>query len=133
MLKKTITYTDYNDVERKEDFYFNLTKAELAEMEYSISGGLQGYIEQIINAQNMPEIMKLFKQLILKSVGEKTVDGKHFRKSEAISDAFCQTEAYSELFMELLNDEEKAAKFIKGILPELPADVPNPIPPTFNK
>ena len=117
MLKKTITYTDYNGVERTEDFYFNLTKAELMEMEASVSGGLTETIKNIAQTQNGPELMKLFKGIVLKSYGEKDLDGKRFKKSAELSDAFSQTEAYSELFMEVFSSDEAMTNFIKGILP----------------
>ncbi len=117
MLKKTVNYVDYNGVERKEDFYFNLSKAEVTEMELSVNGGLSQMIQGIIDAKDNKEIMKLFKGIILKAYGEKSADGKRFVKSEEISKAFAETEAYSEIFMELLLDEQKAADFIKAILP----------------
>lgn len=117
MLKKTITYTDYNGVERKEDFYFNLTKAEITEMELGTTGGLAEMIQRVVDAQDGPSIMKIFKELILKAYGEKSQDGKRFIKSEEISDAFTQTEAYSILFMELATDAEAAANFVNGIIP----------------
>ena len=117
MLKKTITYTDYNGIERTEDFRFNLSKAELAEMEMSTSGGLTEMIERIVAAQDAPSIIKIFKDLILKAYGEKSPDGKRFIKSEELSTAFSQTEAYSQLFMELASNPDEAAKFINGIIP----------------
>ena len=117
MLKKTITYTDYNGVERTEDFYFNLTKAEIMEMELSTTGGLSEMITRIVNAKDAPAIIKIFKDLILKAHGEKSADGKRFVKSQEISDAFAQTEAYSILFMELSTDADAAAKFVNAIVP----------------
>lgn len=117
MLKKTITYHDYNDVERTEDFYFNLTKAELMEMEMGTTGGLAEMITKIVNTQDVPAIMKIFKELILKSYGEKSADGKRFVKSEEISNGFAQTEAYSNLFMELATDDKASAEFMTGIVP----------------
>ena len=117
MLKKTIEYIDYNGVERKEDFYFNLTKAEIMEMEMSTEGGLAEMIEKIVATQNTPAIIKIFKQLVLKAYGEKSPDGKRFIKSEELSSAFEQTEAYSELFMELATNADAAAKFVNGIVP----------------
>ena len=123
MLKKTITYTDYNGNERKEDFYFNLSKAEVMEMEMSTSGGLAQMINKIIETQDSPAIIKIFKDLILKAYGEKSPDGKRFMKSAERSEAFAQTEAYSNLFMELATDADAAAKFVNGITPvEIPAD-----------
>lgn len=117
MLKKTITYKDYNDVERKEDFYFNLTKAEVMEMEMSEVGGMAEMIRKIVDAKDAPAIIKVFKDLILKAYGEKSADGKRFIKSAEISEAFAQTEAYSQLFMELASDSDAAANFINGIVP----------------
>lgn len=117
MLKKTITYTDYNGTERTEDFYFNLTKAELMEMQLSKNGGLDVSIRKIVDSQDAPGIIKIFKDLILKAYGEKSDDGKRFMKSKEISDAFSQTEAYSQLFMELATDADAASKFINGIVP----------------
>lgn len=117
MLKKTITYTDFNDVERTEDFYFNLTKAEVMEMEMSTTGGLAEMIQRIVAAQDAPAIIKIFKDLLLKAYGEKSPDGKRFVKSQELRDAFEQTEAYSILFMELATDDKKAAEFINGIVP----------------
>lgn len=120
MLKKTITYTDYNGVERTEDFYFNLTKAEVMEMEMSTSGGLSEMINKIVATQDAPAIIKIFKDIILKSYGEKSLDGKKFVKSEELSNAFSQTEAYSVLFMELATDTEAASNFINAIVPDVP-------------
>ena len=118
MLKKTITYIDYNGVERTEDFYFNLTKAELMEMEIGTTGGMADMIKRIIDAKDAPAIIKIFKELVLKAYGEKSADGKRFVKSEEISNGFAQTEAYSQLFMELATDPDAAAKFIEGIIPK---------------
>ena len=118
MLKKTITYTDYNGTERTEDFYFNLSKAEAMEMEMGTSGGLTETIKKIVAAQDSPSIIKIFKYFILKAYGEKSLDGKRFIKSKEISEAFSQTEAYNVLYMELLSDAKKAAEFINAILPE---------------
>lgn len=117
MLKKTITYTDYNGVERTEDFYFNLSKAELMEMELSISGGFAEMLNKIVSAQDAPTLIKVFKDLILKAYGEKSADGKRFVKNNELRDAFSQTEAYSMLFMELATDTDAAIKFVNGIMP----------------
>lgn len=117
MLKKTISYTDYNGTERKEDYYFNLSNAEVMEMELSTAGGLAEMIRRIVAAQDAPSIIKIFKELILKAYGEKSPDGKRFVKSEELSTAFSQTEAYSKLFMELATDADAAANFVNGIIP----------------
>ena len=123
MLKKTITYTDYNGAERKEDFYFNLTKAEIMEMEMSISGGLTEMINRIVAAQDAPAIVKIFKELILKAYGEKSADGRRFMKVDEngvpLSINFSQTEAYSQLFMELATDADAASAFVNGIVPNV--------------
>ena len=117
MLKKTITYTDFNGIERSEDFYFNLTKAEIMEMEMGTIGGLSEMINKIIAAKDVPAIIKLFKELVLKAYGVKSDDGKRFIKNDTVRDEFAQTEAYSELFMELATDSDKAAAFVNGIVP----------------
>lgn len=118
MIKKTITYTDYNGVERKEDFYFNLTKAELMEMEMSTTGGLAEMIQRVVDTKDVPSIIRIFKELVLKAYGEKSADGKRFIKSKELSESFAQTEAYSILFMELATDADEATKFINGIVPK---------------
>lgn len=119
MLKRTIEYPDYNGNMRKEDFYFNLTKAELAEMNLSIAGGMAKMIEDLVSAQDAPKAAAIFKDIILRSYGVKSPDGKRFIKSKALSEEFMQTEAYSILYMELLTDDtaKAAATFINGILP----------------
>ena len=117
MIKKTYTYTDYNGNERTEDYYFNLNKAEIMEMELSVDGGLSEMIQRIISAKDTPSIIKIFKELILKSYGEKSPDGKRFIKSDELSASFAQTEAYSMLFEELATDADKAAEFVNGIVP----------------
>lgn len=121
MLKKTITYTDYNGEEITEDFYFNLSKAEIMEMEMTMSGGYVEMVRKIVQTKDIPTITKAFKDIILKAYGEKTADGKRFRKIAAdghrLCDDFTETEAYSVLFMELMTDADKAADFVNGILP----------------
>lgn len=117
MIKKRITYADYDGVERTEDFYFNLSKAELAEREMTTAGSFTGALQKMVDAKDLTELAKLFKSLILSSYGEKTPDGKRFVKSEEISIAFSQTPAYEQLFMELLNNAEAAAEFAEGLLP----------------
>lgn len=119
MLKKTITYTDYNGVERTEDFYFNLSKAEIAEMELEIPGGMAALIERITKTKDTPSLVKMFKDLILRAYGEKSDDGKRFIKSKELRDGFEQTEAYSELFIELASNADAASSFINGITPKV--------------
>lgn len=120
MLKKTITYKNYNDEEITEDFYFNLTKAELIEMELTTAGGLAERIDQITKAKDVSEIIKIFKDLLLKSYGKKSPDGRRFIKSDELREEFSQTEAYSEMFMLLGTDAEAAAEFINKITPDGP-------------
>ena len=117
MLKKTVTYVDYNGVERTEDFYFNLSKAEVTEMELSVEGGFSKMLEEIVKSNDNARILELFKEMILKAYGEKSADGRRFIKSKELSEAFSQTEAYSEIFMELAMDEKAAAAFVNGIMP----------------
>ena len=121
MLKKSITYTDFNGVERTEDFFFNLTKAEIMELELGVTGGLTAMVQGVVMAQDVPSLMKIFKDLILTSYGEKSADGKRFIKVNdagvPLANNFAQTEAYSELFMLLATNEDEASKFIRGIVP----------------
>ena len=118
MLKKTITYKDYNGAERTENFYFNLTEAEVMEMEMGTTGGMAEMIQRIIDAQDMPSLIKVFKDIVMKAYGEKSPDGKHFmKKGGALAEAFIETEAYSVLFMELVTVEGAAAEFVNGIIP----------------
>lgn len=117
MIKETMTFTDYNGVTRTEDFYFNLSKAEIMEMEMGTVGGLAEMINRIIAAQDQPALIKIFKDLVLKAYGVKSADGRRFMKSEEISADFSQTEAYSDLFMKLATDAEYAAKWVNGVVP----------------
>ena len=121
MLRKTIKYTDYNGVEREEQFLFHLSKAEIMEMEMGTTGGLVEMLQNVIDSNDSAEIVRIFKDIILKAYGEKSVDGKSFIKINdagiPLSRRFSQTEAYSELFMELSTDADAAAKFIKGVIP----------------
>ena len=117
MLKKTVTYVDYNGVERTEDFYFNLSKAEVTEMELSVEGGFSKMLEEIAKSNDNARILELFKEMVLKAYGEKSADGRRFVKSKELAEAFSQTEAYSEIFMELAMDEKAAAAFVNGIMP----------------
>ena len=117
MYKKTITYTDYDGNERVEDFYFHLNKAELVELEFCEFGSTSRLLEKIINTSDMKQLIKIFKTIIAKSYGEKSLDGKRFIKSEEAFEAFKQTEAYPALFIELASDADAGAEFINGIMP----------------
>lgn len=118
MLKKTITFTDYNGVERTEDFYFNLNKAEVMEMEMGTTGGFAEMINGIIAAKDVPALISIFKDMILKAYGQKSPDGRRFIKSKELSEEFSQTEAYVSLYMELATNDEAAANFVNGIMPK---------------
>lgn len=127
MLKRSITYTDYNGGTRTEDFYFNLTQAEVTEMELSVDGGLVEMINRIVAAQDGKQIIATFKDIVLRAYGEKSPDGKRFIKNQELRDAFAQTEAYSILFMELATNADAAAAFVNGIVPAqaaAPAAIP---------
>ena len=129
MLQKTITYTDYNGNSRTEDFYFNLTKTELMKMEMGTNGGLSEMVKSIIAAQDQAALIQIFEDLILKAYGVKSLDGKRFEKSTQLSEAFAQTEAYDQLFMELATDADAAAQFINGIVPaEMAKELPKELP-----
>lgn len=118
MIKKTIKYVDWKGNEREEDFFFNLSKPELMEMELTTKGGMSDYLNMIVKAQNKEELIKWFKIIILKAYGEKSEDGRRFIKSDEISTAFSQTGAFEKLYMELVTDENKAGDFINAIIPE---------------
>ena len=122
MYAKKITYTDYDGNERTETFYFNLNKAELTEMELSSEGGLSKMIQKIIDEQDTTRIISIFKDIILRSYGEKSNDGKRFIKKapdgHMLADDFAQTEAYSELFMELATNSDSASEFVNNIVPQ---------------
>lgn len=119
MLKKTIKYEDYNGIEREEDFYFALNKAELFELQTTTEGGYYERIEKASRSQDMVSIMKLFKEIILKTVGKKSDDGKRFMKSKEISEEFEQSPAYPILFMELATDPKSAKEFMESVVPNL--------------
>lgn len=118
MVIKKIKYKDFNGVEREEEFMFNFTEAEITEMELTTDGGLSDSIKKIISAQNTPQIIETFKMLLLKSYGQKSADGRLFVKNKELTEQFTQTNAYSQLFMELATDDKAAIAFINGIIPE---------------
>nr|DAR15015.1 MAG TPA: hypothetical protein [Caudoviricetes sp.] len=122
MLKKTITYTDYDGNSRTEDFWFNLSKAEIIRLEFSESGGMEKLLNKMIAEQDSKKLMNMFETLILTAYGEKSGDGKRFIKSEELSTAFKQTEAYSELIVELLSDEKAASEFVNKVMPQIPTE-----------
>lgn len=124
MIKKTIKYTDYNGVERTEDYYFNLNKAEVVEMEVSVEGGYSNLISRITKSDDIREIVNVLKTIILKSYGQKSIDGKRFMKvddnGKPLYRQFEDTEAFVELYMELAGDANKAAEFVNAVIPDVP-------------
>lgn len=130
MLKKTINYTNYNGEQKTKECYFNLSKAEIAEMELEIPGGMAANLKQITEAKDTPSLVKIFKNLILRSYGVKSSDGERFIKNQQVREEFEQSEAYSELFMELATNADSAAEFVNGIIP---ADLANKVKELENK
>lgn len=122
MLKKTFTYTDYNGIERTEEHFFNLTKAEVLELEASTTGGLSEYIKRIVAAKDMPAIFEIFKKIVMLSYGIRSDDGKRFMKKDKngypYAEEFAQTEAFSDLIVELATNDKAAADFMNGIVPK---------------
>lgn len=128
MYKKTINYVDYNGNQRTEDFFFNLNQTELKEMELTTVGGFGAKVERIIAALDMPEIYATFKDIVFRSYGEQTADGKRFIKSPELSLAFSQTEAYNVLMEEITSDAKAASEFINNVIPKVAAPTPAPAP-----
>lgn len=118
MLKKTITYTDYNGTERTEDFYFNLSKAEFMDLEFSEKGGLAHKLQEVYINNDEQAMYQFFKKIILSAYGEKSEDGRRFMKSPEITEAFYQTEAYVELFMSFTASENALMEFLLGTIPK---------------
>lgn len=124
MLKKVITFTDYDGNQREEEFYFHMNKAEV--IEWLVTNGDYTYdklIDHMSKKRDGKAIIGVFRDLIYRSYGEKSVDGRRFMKSQEIKDAFMETEAYSNLFVELITDAKKAAEFLNGIIPKDLADL----------
>lgn len=122
MIKWPITYTDYNGEEHTEDFYFNLNKAEVMEMNLEANGSYAEYLQRIVETRDGKKMAYEYKRLILKSYGEKDADGRRFVKSKELSDAFEQSEAFSELYMQLATEDGAAVKFMEGVMPKIPSD-----------
>lgn len=118
MIKWPITYTDYNGETRTEEFYFNLSKPEIMELQLNANGAYGAYLKRIIQERDGKEMAKVYRELITKAYGEKTDDGRRFVKSKELTDAFMQTEAYSELYMELFTDMKACEKFFNGVFPK---------------
>lgn len=118
MYKKTITYTDFDGNERTETHYFNLTKAELLNMELAQNGGMSKLIEEITQEEDVPRLVELFNEIVDKAYGKKSADGKRFVKSPEILDEFKQTQAYSDFYTELVTNTDLAIEFINNIIPK---------------
>lgn len=118
MLKKTITYTDYDGMERTEDFWFNLSKTELTKLDAELPGGVLGVLRKIIDKKDRKALVDFIETLILRSYGEKTLDGKRFVKTLDMAEEFMQTPAYDELFMSILSDTDSQTSFINGVIPQ---------------
>lgn len=143
MLKRNITYENFDGETVTETFYFNLTKTEIIELEVSYQSGLEGMLKRIIESEDRRALISEFKKIILLSYGEKSPDGKRFIKSDELREEFAQTAAFDALFIELATDDEAGAVFVKGILPadiaksvaeaevvELPKPPTPPTPPS---
>lgn len=128
MLKKTVTYIDFDGNERTEDFFFNLTEQEIAEMELSTEGGLGNFINKAVAAKSQVELIELFKKLILAAYGVKSADGRHFVKNDAVREDFMSTQAFSDIYMELVQDADKASAFFNGIVPKEKNKAPVALP-----
>ena len=128
MLKKTVTYIDFDGNERTEDFFFNLTEQEIAEMELSTEGGLGNFINKAVAAKSQVELTELFKKLILAAYGVKSADGRRFVKNDAVREDFMSTQAFSDIYMELVQDADKASAFFNGIVPKEKNKAPVALP-----
>lgn len=118
MLKRDITYEDFNGDTITESFYFNLTRTEVIELEVGYEGGLEAALKRIVAAENREQLVKEFKKIVLLSYGVKSEDGKRFIKSDELRAEFSQTAAFDVLFMDLATNDDSASTFVKGILPK---------------
>lgn len=118
MVKKTVTYDDFNGQSRTEDFYFNFTEAELTEMELSLNGGLSQLLKKIIEENDQKQLIEYFKKLVIGSYGVRSLDGRFFDKTDEIRHQFECSAAYSKIFMELATDADAASEFVNGIIPK---------------
>ena len=117
MLEKKIKYTDLRGHEREDTFMFHLNKSELLKLEMSVPGGFTAKINKMVDKEDAPEIVETFENFILSSYGEISEDGKSFIKNKELTDRFKNSEAYSELFMELISNPESAKAFVSGVIP----------------
>lgn len=119
MLKKTVNYTNFDGEEVSEVLYFNLTKAELMELEMSYEGGFSNYIKKIVDSKDAQALVTVFKDLIVKSYGVRSENGKSIIKNEKLREEFLGSEAYSELFMELISDQKAGEAFFNAVVPKV--------------
>lgn len=138
MYKVHEKYTDYDGNERVEDFYFNLTKAEITDMELTTEGGMSAMLNRIIAAKDTAKLIAVFKDLILKSYGQKSADGRRFIKSAELTKEFTETPAYSQIYLRLATDDKAATEFVNNVIPkdlqnEVKAAQGNVIPADFKK
>lgn len=123
MLKKSITYVDYNGVERTEDFYFNLNKAETLGYIIGFESGIESFIEKVVQEEDVKTLWDLWSDFILMCYGEKSSDGRRFIKSKELSEGFKQTEAYNNLVMELVSGKgADNAKFVNAVVADVEKD-----------
>ena len=122
MIKKTVTYTDYNGEQRTETFYFHYTEAEILDMEMSEEGSFADRIQRIIDAKDKTALMKLIKKFVIDAYGVKSEDGKRFMKNDELKTAFLECPAYSDIFMEMVTNDEIAAEFVNGVIPSTMKD-----------
>ena len=118
MLKRPITYTDFDGNEITEDFYFNLSASDIVNLDAKYEGGLEGAIKRIAAAEDKTAMIMEMEKVILASYGERSEDGKRFRKSDELSSDFRYHAAYDVLFFEIISDENKMVEFITQVIPK---------------
>lgn len=117
MLRKEVEYKDFDGNDRKDVLWFHLNEVEITEMDLETSGGLVKYMESIIDTNDVNQLITIFKDLLIRSYGERSMDGKHFYKDDKIRNEFVSSAAYPVLYMEMVSDADKAVEFINGIVP----------------
>jgi hypothetical protein len=117
MLRKEVEYKDFDGNDRKDVLWFHLNEVEITEMDLETSGGLVKYMESIIDTNDVNQLITIFKDLLIRSYGERSMDGKHFYKDDKIRNEFVSSAAYPVLYMEMVSDADKTVEFINGIVP----------------
>ena len=135
MLTKAITYENYNGEKKTKNFYFHLTKSEIAKMSLYEDGGIEAKIKKMVESGNNAEIMRYFEDFVLSCYGEKSADGEEFVKNDEVRERFKNHPAYDVLFMEFIDGGAKAmSDFINGVIPASMAEsVKNADPEALNK